>query len=236
MGGSNGRPEYAIPSFAAAAHELKNPLVLIRQLSFDLEYGNPDQTDTTQLARRIRLTAERSLRLTQDITRAQRLEDSLFELEPIDAIALCEDVAHELYPIFSAKGRRLEVQPRRRLPLVVANRDLLRRILCNFADNALHASVDDRPLQFRVSTSGDADVTLSLRDYGPGISADIWKRLQTKDPLFQKISRRPESSGLGLYLSRQFAESMNGSLGVVRHHDGASFFVRMPQSHQLTLL
>ena len=77
---------------------------------------------------------------------------------------------------------------------------------------------------------------LSVRDYGPGVSADVWRRLEMKHATTQQIARRPESSGLGLYLSRQFAEAMAGKVGVTRHRDGASFFVDLGISTQMSLL
>jgi light-regulated signal transduction histidine kinase (bacteriophytochrome) len=77
------------PSLIVAAHELKAPLVLLRQLTFQFEEENfraPNQKlskKNSEITRRIRLTTERTLRLVDNLTKAARLEDALFELEPI---------------------------------------------------------------------------------------------------------------------------------------------------------
>src|SRR5690606_9241176 len=92
------------------------------------------------LLRRSVLTSERALRLTSDLTKAARLESALFTLEPINPEQLCRDVAAELEPLFEAYGRNVAVKTRRHPLLLVANRDLLRRILIGFSDNALHYS------------------------------------------------------------------------------------------------
>ena len=47
----------------AAAHELKAPLALVRQLSLALETGDYTDTERAVLQQRITLTAERALRL-----------------------------------------------------------------------------------------------------------------------------------------------------------------------------
>lgn len=227
------RGEFEQPSLVAAAHEMKGSLALIRQLSLGLD--TLDLTaDQAELARRIQLTSEQTLRLVNDLTRAERLEDSLFALEPIHPIALCEEVAHEISPLAAEYHRELRIVRRRQTPLVVANRELLRRVMLQFITNALHYS-DDQPIELRTNIIGDR-ARLSVRDFGPGVSADVWRRLAQNTQSRQSISRRPESSGLGLYLSRQFAEAMAGSVGVTRHRDGASFFVDLGLSTQMRLL
>jgi two-component system sensor histidine kinase KdpD len=233
-GHAHQRQVFGAPLLVAAAHEMKSPLVLIRQLALSLESAAMAGQDH-DIVRQIRLTSERSLRLTYDLTRADRLDDSIFELEPLSPIAICEEVAHELQPLFRARGRTIEVVYRRSSPLVIANRELFRRVLINFADNALSATTTDEPLRLKTQhIEHDGRVRVSLRDFGPGVSRDMWQRLSENTR--QKLARRPESSGLGLFLAKQFAEAMHGTVGVVRHRDGASFFITLPQSNQLRML
>ena len=136
------REPFRLPLVAAAAHELKAPLALVRQLSLVLEAGGYTDTERAVLQRRITLTTERALRLTTDLTRAERLDDGLFKVEPLNPIVLCEEVADELSPLYTAHNRTIGVKSRRRQLLGLANRELLRRILLNFTDNALHYSRD----------------------------------------------------------------------------------------------
>ena len=53
--------------FVAAAHELKSPLVLVRQLSLMLEAGDLSADEQKRMLRQISLTSERALRLTSDL-------------------------------------------------------------------------------------------------------------------------------------------------------------------------
>src|SRR5690606_37316080 len=125
-------------AFVAATHELKAPLSLIRQLSIALtEDDSLAAADYERMLQQITLTSERALRLTSDLTRASR-QAELFPLEPINPQQLCEEVAHELTPLFKAHNKSIHVIQRARPPLLVGNRDLLRRVLLNFSDNALH--------------------------------------------------------------------------------------------------
>lgn len=227
-----------LPFLVTAAHELKSPLSLVRQLALGLEAGNIDAAEQDRMLRQIVLTSERALRLTTDLSRSSRLEDSIFDLEPINPQQLCEEVAHELAPLYAARGRQIQVASHQRSMLVVANYDLLRRIMLNFGDNALHYTDSSEPVQLRARVhDAGKRIRLGVRDYGPAVPVDAWRRLQ--DSLgtnTQVLHSRPQSSGLGLYVAGQFASAMHGRIGATRHRDGATFYVDIDASTQLSLL
>lgn len=222
----------------AAAHELKSPLVLVRQLALMIQDGGLTNAEKQRLLEQITLTSDRALRLTSDLTRSSRLNDTLFELEPINPLSLCEDIVHELSPLFKAHGRDIKLMPRKHRLLMIANRDLLRRIIVTFSDNALHYSDKDAPVELQINECDNGKtVRLGVRDYGPAVSTDVWKSLQHKlSRAPQPLHARPQSSGLGLYIAGQFADVMNGQIGVTRHSDGATFYVDLQSSRQLNLL
>lgn len=237
--GVQGQSQVSDLSFLiTAAHELKAPLSLIRQLSLGLESGNLSETEEGRILRQIVLTSERALRFTTDLSRSSRVQDSLFELEPINPQQLCEEVAHELTPLYAARGREIRVASRYRPVLAVANRDLLRRIILNFGDNALHYADSKTPVELRMATRMTArKIRIGVRDYGPAVPADIWQRLQAHlGTTAQPLHSRPQSSGLGLYIAGQFALAMHGQVGASRHKDGATFYVDLDASTQLSLL
>jgi len=227
-----------LPSIIAAAHELKSPLTLVRQLSLMLEDGNVSSNDQKKMLRQISLTSERALRLTSDLTKAAKLSDAMFAMEPINPQQLCEDIVYELKPLFVAHGREFRLVSRKHPLLLVANRDLLRRIIMNFSDNALHYTDGNTAIQIQIrALNAGKTIRLGVRDFGPALSSDMWRTLRgklvnSKTP----VHNRPQSSGLGLYIAGQFADAMNGRIGVIRHRDGATFYVDLQASGQLSLL
>lgn len=225
-----------VPLFMTAAHELKAPLALVRQLSLSIEQGDLTSTEIMQAAKRITLTSERALRLTTDLTKTARLDDGLFVLEPINPTSLCQEVVSELTPLYAAQGRTIKVARRTRPVLGLANRDLLRRILLGFADNALHYGESSTPVVITTTVRNRGQfIRLGVRDYGPAIPANIWRILGTnKHDRF--LPSRPESSKLGMYIACQFAKAMNARVGTLRHHDGATFYIDIGASTQLRLL
>lgn len=234
----DGRLVDGFPSIVAAAHELKSPLALVRQLSLMLETGDVSEAERKRMLRQISLTSERALRLTSDLTRSARMADAMFFLEPINPQQLCEDIIHELLPLFLAHDRDLRFVPHKHPLLLVANRDLLRRIIMNFSDNALHYADGGTAVEIRIgSLKSGSIIRLSVRDYGPALSADVIKSLRGKlASASTSVHARPQSSGLGLYIAGQFADAMNGKIGVTRHRDGATFYVDLNASRQLSLL
>ena len=208
-----------------AAHELKSPTALIRQLALELRDTCENESDRL-LIDQIVLTAERSLRLTSNLTKTARLEGGLFELEPINPQQLCEEVAHEMTPLYAAHHREIQVRIRRQAPLVIANRELLRRVLLSFADNALHYGGASKPVSLDVRRH-DSLVQIGVRDQGP---------IVTRDMRGGVVTGRPDASGLGLLIAERFAEVMRASIGTTRHRDGMTYHVTMPLSEQLSLL
>jgi K+-sensing histidine kinase KdpD len=222
-----------------ASHELKAPLALIRQLALSLETAeNLAPSERERMLRQVTLTTERALRLTTDLARSSRLEDSLFEMEPLNPRQICEEVAHELSPLYKAKNREIRIAARYRPLLVVANRDLLRRVILNFGDNALHYASETSPVELKIQAlDSGTKIRMGVRDYGPAVPADVWQRLQSHlGTATQSLHSRPQSSGLGLYVAGQFATAMQGKIGATRHRDGATFYVDLTASTQMRLL
>ncbi len=78
----------ASSSAAIVAHELKGPLSLSRQLALSLELEN-SLADAREIGRQIAATSERALRQVEDLTRVARLDDALFEMEPVNPRIVC---------------------------------------------------------------------------------------------------------------------------------------------------
>ena len=225
-------------SLIAAAHELKSPLSLVRQLSLSLDDDNISEIDRKKIIQQITLTSEKAIRLTSDLTKTSRLKDAMFELEPINPYQVCRDVVSELKPFIEAHGRSLKLVSCNRSILTIANRDLLRRVIMNFSDNALNYTDKKSTIEIKIGTMNFGKITrLGVRDYGPALPKNVSRMIKNKKLVAPtSMHRRPQSSGLGLYIVSQFAESMNGSIGVTRHRDGVTFYIDLQSSNQLSLL
>lgn len=221
----------ALDSMVVAAHELKTPLATMRQLSLELDRYS-ETADIRRIAQQIQLTAERSLRLTQDLTQASHLQGELFPLEPLSSRRVLASVAEELLPLYGAHERRLEIRMPRTLPIIVSHFDLLRRILVNYADNALHYANEEGVviLEGRMLRRQD-HVRFGVTDGGP--------RLQNKRSQRSRLQSdygRPAASGLGLMIADSFAEAIGATTGIAQKRNGVSYYIDVPISKQLSLV
>lgn len=225
-----------LPSVLVAAHELKTPLALIRQMALLLDDDLTSEADKKRIQQRIIQTSEQALQLTVDLANSANLTPSLFPLEPVNPLALCQQIAAETRLSAALYGRKISWPQRgRNSRLILANRTLLGRILANFLNNALKYTEDGSEIKVSVKAIGGA-VRLSVRDFGPMMSLKEYRRLLDEMDVRKTVRTRPESSGLGIYVASQFARAMNGQIGLIRHRDGLTFYVDMPISRQLSLL
>lgn len=215
-----------------AAHELKAPLTVLRQLA--LSFDKMDERGEHIRSEMISVS-ERSIKQVNDLTKIRRLEDGLFNMEPVAIREVCDAVSRELDYLFRYNRRDLRIKYSNRSRLVTANRDLLYSVIYNFLLNAMHYSGDDTRAELTVKDVKDA-VKVVVRDYGPALPMDVWREI--KRGWIDKptsIAMRPGSSGLGLYIASKFARYMNANVGAVRHRDGTSFYVDLPVSTQASL-
>ena len=118
-----------VDGILVAAHELKAPLAVIRQLA--LSFDEMD-TDGEHIRDEMISVSERAIKQVNDLTKIARLEDGLFAMEPVSVRAVCDDVTRELGYLFRYNKRDLFVKYSNRAKLVTANRELLYSVIYNF--------------------------------------------------------------------------------------------------------
>ena len=223
-------------SVTVVAHELKAPLSLMRQLALSLEFEKTAD-GVKRVSDQIVMTSERALRQVEDLTKISRLEDAMFEMEPVNPRAICDDVVGELYQMFKFNRRELRLEYRNRRSLVVANRQMLFSVVYNFCLNAMNYGGEELPSLVKIVDKSYDKIRVEVRDYGPTVPTKVWREI--KDGFVKKpveIAMRPGSSGLGLYIAAKFTHFMQGDFGIIRHRDGTSFYIDLPISGQMVLL
>jgi signal transduction histidine kinase len=222
-------------SEVVVAHELKAPLSLVRQLALSLDFEE-DMTGAREVGRQIVATSERALQQVNDLTRIARLEDAMFEMEPVNPRVVCDEVVGELWRLFEFNRRELRIEYRNKRRLVVANPQLLHSVVYNFCLNAMNYGGEELPSEITVVDRANK-IRIAVRDYGPAVPTKIWREI--KDGFVKKpvaTPMRPGSSGLGLYIAAKFANYMGSDFGLIRHRDGTSFYIDLPVSGQLSFL
>lgn len=218
-----------LPSLLTLAHELKSPLALIRQLSLARDYY--DEQEAGKALKRIELTAERSLRLVEALSSSYSARE--LASEPIHLGRLCEEVAHELAPLAREKQQTLELHLPSKPLLAVGNRELVNSVVFGLCDNALSYDVSRQSIVLKAARLKNY-IRVAVDDHGPALSSALSSQLGRVPVDF---NLRAGGSGLGLYIASQFAETMHGKIGFLRHRSGGhTFYLDLPRSRQLNLL
>lgn len=224
-----------VNGFLVAAHELKAPLCLMRQLTLALNLAD-NSSIRSKLQNQLIEVSERALRQVEDLSKISRLEDGLFDTGPVSVRGVCDEVLRELTPLFGYEHKNISLQCHNKSRLAIANHDLLHSIVYNFCVNAMRYSENNSCSRLSVSEQ-KGSIRVGVRDFGPALPTKIWRELQTgRLDAPTSIAMRPGSSGLGLFIASEFAHYMHAKIGAIRHYDGTSFFVDLPISKQLSLL
>ena len=78
-----------VDGILVAAHELKAPLTVLRQLALTLD-GATMRDD--EIRDEMVCVSERAIKQVNDLTKIKKLSDGLFEMEPVVVRGVCDDV------------------------------------------------------------------------------------------------------------------------------------------------
>lgn len=221
-----------VGGLAVVAHELKSPLAVMRQLALSMDFQEDSLAELKDTKKQLINISERALRQVNDLTKIARLEDGLFEMEPVSVRRICDHVLTELQPFFQINQRSVAAFYKNRHDLAIANPDLLFSVIYNFCINAMYYSTSETESSLVISDCGDS-VEVTVRDFGPCLPKQIWQSLKDGMVRPASIPMRPGSSGLGLFIASKFSQYMQAELLAVRHRDGTSFKLRLPASKQV---
>jgi len=193
---------------AAAAHELKTPLALVRG---QIELSTIDDRET--LLKDIDFMARQ---VHQLLHLAEASEAQNYSFEAIDPGAVASDVVGQLDRL--ADGRRVYLDLRV-LPgsaAVQADRGALFILIKNLVENAILHSPPDAMVAI---TLGAGD--LCVRDDGAGIAAEHLPKLFTR--FWRGPGRRDSGAGLGLAICAEIALAHGWRLSARNAEPGAEF-------------
>ena len=197
------------------AHEVRNPLMIIKGALRPLSAGSPSPAEVREAASDIDGEVSRLNRLVNDVLDFAR--QLRFDLGPTDVNALCAQCAAAVEG-GDAPGPPVRVISDPSVPVLVTDGERLRSVLVNLLANARHAVVarngapppDDAGPQVEIETRRlDGGVAIDVRDRGVGIEPENLPRVF--DPYFT-TSRG--GTGLGLAISRNIVDGLGGTIRI----------------------
>jgi signal transduction histidine kinase/DNA-binding response OmpR family regulator len=222
---------------ANMSHELRTPLNAIIGYSEMLEEEAQERglEDLAPDLGKIHAAGKHLLALINDVLDLSKIEAGKMELylEDFDIRALVQDVESTIRPLVEKNHNLLEVRCPPDVGLIHADLTRVRQILFNLLSNAAKFTQSGRVgLEVQaVRIQGDPWIEFVVADTGIGLTPEQQRRLfQSFSQADPSTSRKYGGTGLGLVISRRFAQMMSGDIHL--HSElgrGSTFTVRLPR-------
>lgn len=210
---------------AGVAHEVRNPLGVIRASVQLLEDAHCDPRRISEAAEVIK----------QEIDRLDKVIKALLDfgrpskptMVRTDLAQVLEDVVLFTTRFAKQSNVRIELATVPDLRPVHGDPDQLKQVFLNLVTNAVQAMTESGG-DIHVAAEADDDyVTVVVSDTGPGILPDDLPKIF--DPFFTK---RAEGTGLGLTIVHRIIDEHNGHIEVESGETGTRFTVTLPVAYE----
>ncbi|MCV6637524.1 response regulator [Candidatus Albibeggiatoa sp. nov. NOAA] len=227
---------------ANMSHELRTPLNAILGYSEMLKEDAEDDglDDFVDDLGKIHAAGDHLLNLINDVLDISKIEAGKMDIynETFSVNQLVKDVVSTVQPLVIKNNNQLEVTCPEQLGEMFADLTKLRQILFNLLSNAskfTHEGTISIIVTKQVSEGGDW-LHLEVSDTGIGLTEDqqskMFKAFSQADA---STTRKYGGTGLGLVISKRFAEMMGGNISFEsRHNQGTTFFVQVPINYEKT--
>ncbi len=209
------------------SHELKTPLTTIRMYAELLGEGKlHDPVKQQRYLQTIIKESQRLTRLVNNVLDFSRLEQNRrrYQREPLELKQLLSELLETQKP----RLRDAEIELQLELPTepcrLQSDRDALEQIILNLLDNGIKYASEGKKLLMQLRCD-ELQLTLRLRDWGPGIPSSHRQRIFEKfHRVDNSLTTSQQGSGLGLSIARQLAEGLGGQLEYCPADDGGCCF------------
>jgi K+-sensing histidine kinase KdpD len=218
---------------ASLAHDLRTPLTAIRVAGTNLQASWLSESERREQSDVILTEVAHLTRLFQNILDMARIDAGAVEsmrrwVHPLEIIEAARDqVRHAL------KGHALQVDPGDDDALVRLDPRLTAAALSHLLENAAQYAPSGSPIAINASTTA-SDLTIRVRDHGPGISADDLPRLFDRFYRGRHASRHNTGTGMGLSIASGLIAAQGGRVSAENATGGGAVFTIAVPVERLT--
>lgn len=214
------------------SHEIRTPLTSIKGFADTMinSYDLLDDEKKKKFLNIIKSQSNRLIKMTENLLTVSKLEYNTqnlilksFEIKP--KISQVINILKAQYHVGN-----FSVEIENSLPKVLADEDKFEQIMLNLLENALKYSDFGSEIRITAKTSDKQNcVTISVKDNGVGIKKEDYGKIFHKFArLDNHLTRKAQGSGLGLYITKNLVELMNGKIEVTSDEAETVFTFELP--------
>ncbi len=217
---------------STVSHELRTPLTSIRGFSQTLlnSWDKIKDDDKKKFIGIIEEQSNRLIHLVENILSVSKMnagEQVLKEVNINEGIRKVLPLIENQY-----KQHKFVLKLLPNLPPALLDEDKFQQIMTNLIDNGAKYSEIGKTVTIETSIAEDM-ISIKVQDEGVGIKEEDY------DKLFKKFSRlenyltsKTQGNGLGLYITKELVEKMNGKISFSSSANGTVFEVKFPLYNQ----
>jgi len=200
---------------ARVAHDLRNPLGIIKNAVELIELSSNDETDE-KLKKRINMIKKATERMSRQITDVlDFVRTRPLQLEKKSLITILESSLKSTVP------ESVKITNPKKDVSIICDGKQLEVVFSNILMNAIQAMENSGEIKVRI-TENEEDVSIEIEDSGHGIPEDRIE--QIFDPLF---TTKSSGTGLGLVSCKNIVEQHKGTITV--RNNPTIFEIKLPK-------
>lgn len=201
---------------ADAAHQMKTPLAGMRMQS-ELALRQTDQIEVHKSLEQLAKSSKSATRMVNQLlilARAENQSPSNTGQAPLELAELARDVVQDWVQTSFSRKIDLGFEAPDQAVIVSGDRVMLRELLNNLIDNALHYTPAGGHVTVRVRADEKRQLALlEVDDTGPGIA--LAERAHVFERFYRILGTNVEGSGLGLAIVREIAQQHDADVDIM---------------------
>jgi signal transduction histidine kinase len=219
--------------FSIIAHDLRNQFNVFLGFTQMLEEGvsTMERSKIQKIVGLLRSTALDVFDLLENLLEWSRIERGITSFEP-RSVLLAKQLQESLHPVFESankKGIKISIDIPGNMA-VFADPNMLRSILRNLASNAVKFTPKSGNIIISARMPTIRSIEIAVKDSGIGMEEDmIGKLFFQNEQINRKGTEGEPSSGLGLFICKDFVEKHGGKIWAESTVDkGSTFYFTIP--------
>ena len=215
---------------STVSHELRTPLTSIRGFAQTM-LTSRDKLDDESKKKFLKIIEDQSNRLiglVENMLSVTKLhsEKEILIFKEANLKTLIEpviDIIKTAYPT-----HKFEFNFNENTPNIIVDKDKFQQIMTNLIENAAKYSNENTTITITAEPAGDY-VSIKVTDRGVGILPENYNKIFTKfSRIDNPLTRKVQGSGLGLYITKNLVEKMDGRISVISGDGETTFEILFP--------